>query len=165
MPQLTYALEQSLGYEGNLADTRDIRVDARRNDAAASAELPFGRFVTKSAATDHLGMKLPAASEVLLGILVHSHSNEKTVTGLPNLEFGDVLSQGRVLVKVENAVAPGDIVLCRIDSGGNGAGSCRGGAAVAASLTAIPQARFLTAAAINGLAVVELNMPAVPTLA
>lgn len=163
MAQLTYSLELAAGYEGQISDSRPSQLDGRRNDAGA--ELPFGKAVSKSTATDNLGMKLPAAGEVLLGILVHAMDNEKTTTGLPSLEMGNVLSRGRALVKVENAVTPASQVLVRIDGGGNGAGSFRGGAAVAASLVAIPNARFLGSAGVNELAEVEINLPPVPALA
>lgn len=163
MAQLTYSLELAAGYEGQVSDSRPSQIDGRRNDSGA--EIAFGKAVSKSSATDHLGMKLPAAGEVLLGILVNSQDFEKTATGLPDKDMGSVLSRGRVLVKVENAVAPGDGVLVRIDTGGSGRGSFRGGAAVAGQLVLVPQARFMTAAAANGLAEVDVNFPAVPTLA
>lgn len=162
MGQLTYALELSAGFEGQISDSRLCQIDGRRNDAGA--ELAFGRAVSKSANADNLGMKLPALNEVLLGILVHGMDNEKTVTGLPSLEMGNVLSRGRAWVKVENAVTPASQVLIRIDSGGNGAGSFRGGAAVDDSLVAVPQARFLGSAGINELVEVDVNFPAIPAL-
>jgi len=164
MPQLTYALEISgPGFEGDLADSRPMHIRGYRNDAGA--ELPYGRFVTKSANADNLGMKLPAAGEVLLGILAHDHSEEKQTTGLLDKRMGNVVAQGRVVVKVENAVTPASAVLVRIDSGGNGAGSVRAGAAVGGSLVALTNARFLGSAAINGLVVLEFEIPPVPTLA
>jgi hypothetical protein len=79
--------------------------------------------------------------------------------------MGNVLSRGRAIVKVENAVTPASQVLIRIDGGGNGAGSFRGGAAVAASLVAVPNARFMGSAGVNELVEVEISLPPVPALA
>jgi hypothetical protein len=165
MPQTTYTIDPLPAFAGTLASSRDVVVQGRRNDAPAAAEMPYGKAVMRSTAVDGFGMVPVAAGGVLLGVLVRGRRYEGSEIGLLSGLFGDVVSKGPVYVQVENAVAIGDNVLVRIDSGGLGAGSIRGGAAVAASLVSVPQARFVTAAAANGIAELELNLPAVPSLA
>jgi len=164
MGQTTYALEQSPFYEGQIADSRDAQIDGYRNDAAV--EIPYGRAVIKSSNTDDLGIDVPGVDTVLLGVLVRGQNLEKTAAdiGLPLLAIGNVMSRGRCVVKVENAVTPNDPVRVRIDSGGNGVGSFSTGAAVNDSLVLVPQARFMTRAGINGLAVLDLNLPPLTAL-
>lgn len=165
MAQTTYALEMTAtGYEGGLADSRDSTIAGFRNDSAASAEIPFGRGVSKSSDADNLGCKLPAPGEIFLGVMTHSMDHERTTTGLPALAMGAVLSKGRVWVKVEAAVTLASAVLIRTTSAGNGLGSFTTGSASAGVTTLIPNARYVTAADAGGLAILELNMPAVPVL-
>lgn len=163
MAQTTYSLAMvATGYEGGLADSRPSQIDGFRNDAGA--EVAYGLGVTKSSATDNLGFQLADPGEIFLGVLVHDMAKERTTTGLPSLTMGSVLSRGRVWVKVENTVAVGDAVLVRTTTAGNGKGSFLTGSAAAGVTTLIPQARFMSAASAGGLAILDLNLPAIPVL-
>jgi hypothetical protein len=162
MSQQLYTINMSPAFEGTIADSRPCQVMSGRNDTAS--ELLYGKFVSRGPNADGLGIKLPAAAEVLLGVLTQSH-REESVLGLEPKSIGNVLSQGVVNMIVENAVTQASGVLVRIDSGGSGAGSLRGGAAVAASLVLIPGARFLSAASAGAIVQVEFNLPAMPALA
>ena len=67
----------------------------------------------------------------------------------------NVLHKGRALVKVEEAVVRGDQAYCRYAAGGNGIGSFRKSTGTSEA-AAVPNAKFLTSAGANALAVIEV---------
>jgi hypothetical protein len=172
-PQLTYSLELSNGYEGDLASTRDHVVDARRNDLAASAEASFGLFVCKSTDTDDLGFGLCVTTQQALGILVHSMSEEKTqgvTTGLINGEFGNVMHKGRAWVRVKETVTPlSPVRVAVLDHSGTVTGATQGTFLTTADTSThhtalLTNARYLTRASAGDLAQVEIDaLPATLT--
>lgn len=164
--QTSYALEPStLGKEGQLVDSRDILVDARRNDLAASAEAAFGRAVCKSAASDDLGFGLCNATTQFLGVLVHAQDFEKTTTGLPNGEFGNVMRKGRVWVSPVEAVTTASTVKVFVgDHSGTIARAVQGtfgDSAVATKTATLLNARYLGACAADGMVELEIDANAV----
>lgn len=68
----------------------------------------------------------------------------------------NVLHKGRCLVKVEEAVTKGDQAYARYAAGGLGLGSFRKSTGTSEA-AAIPGAKFLTTAAANGLAILEIS--------
>ncbi len=162
--QTAYALELThTGYVGQIADTRDVRVDGFRNDLAASAEAAFGLGFCRSAATDLQGFGLCNTSRRFLGVLVHSMDFEKTTTGLPSLDFGNLMSRGTVWVRVVEAVTQESTVKVFIaDYSGtlaNAVAGAFGDTAVAANTATLPNARYLGSAAAGELVQLELNAP------
>jgi len=164
--QTSYALEPTAtGFQGGLSDTRNILVDARRNDLAASAQAVYGLGVCKSTATDGLGFGLCGTARQFLGVLVHSMDLEKQTTGLPNGEFGNVMRQGRVWVKVVEAVTQDSTVKVFVaDHSGTIANAVEGafGDTVVSTKTAtLLNARYLGAGAAGDLVELELGPNAV----
>lgn len=164
--QTSYALEPTAtGFEGQLVDTRDIRVDAFRNDLAASASAKFGLGVCRSTNSDLRGFGLCNTSKQWLGVLVHSMRLEQEDTGLPSLEYGDVMRKGRVWVKVVETVTPESTVKVFIaDYSGtisNAVEGAFGDTAVAAKTASLVNARYLTGGSAGELVMLELDANAV----
>lgn len=164
--QTSYALEPTAtGFQGMLSDTRDSVVDARRNDLAASAEAAFGLGVCKSTDSDDLGFGLCNATRAWLGVLVHSMDLEKTTTGLPSKEFGNVLHKGRVWVKVVETVTTASTVKVFIaDYSGtltNAVAGAFGDTAVAANTATLLNARYLGSGSAGDIVELELDANAV----
>jgi hypothetical protein len=67
----------------------------------------------------------------------------------------NVLHEGRCYVKVEEAVLAGDAAFCRYAAGGLGLGAWRKSTGTSEA-AAVPRAKFLTAAAANGIAILEM---------
>ena len=165
--QTSYSLQPSgTGKQGQLVDSRNIVVDARRNDLAASAEATFGLGVCKSANSDDLGFGLCNASTQFLGVLVHAQDFEKTTTGLPNGEYGNIMKKGRVWVKVVEAVTTASVVKIFIgDHSGTITDAVEGAfgdTAVATKTATLLNARYLNAAAAG--AIVELELDGSPVV-
>lgn len=161
-PQTSYALGiTGTLYEGNLSDSRDVEVDARRNDLAASAEALYGKAVCKSSNTDDLGFGLCNASSQFQGVLVFGQQHEKSTTGLANGEFGSVMKKGRCWVKVVHNVTPASLVRVFIaDYSGTTADAVQGAfgtTLVAANTALLANARYLGRGSAGDLVEVEID--------
>lgn len=157
MAQLDYN-DQAVGFAGMLADSGPNDVGTGVSEEA-SAEIPFGVAVARGATAD--GVDLPsAADDIVRGIVVHSNSYVEGVdlgsTGLePKTCFG-VLRRGRIWVKVEEAVSPGDRAYVRYAGSGQ-KGAFRKSEVVGETLDVTAEGEFQTTAAIDGLAIVDVD--------
>lgn len=92
------------------------------------------------------------------GVMIHSHALESERDLLdPSYGIGrsvPVMTKGFVYVKVVEAVTPADAVAVRF--GGAGAKGSFGKTITGGETVALPNARWITSAAIGGVAVLEL---------
>jgi hypothetical protein len=166
MSQTSYATNMTRGYAG-------MRADAGPKDVAsfvseeASAEIPFG-VVVAFGASEGLCELPDASTDVLCGVVLAEQTfevgNELGTTGVkPKLPVS-VLRKGRVLVRCEDAVTPGQRLFVRYASGAGGTqlGSCRRSAVASETIDATTQGVFLTSASAGGLAVLEVDFTAKP---
>lgn len=124
MSQTAYAVDPDLGFRGLLGDPNaDSYIIPMANGAAAAQG--FGILVKRDAVnpTDQFDI-FSATGQDPLGVLVHTQAVEDpTLAGdlaVALLETASVLRRGRIWVRVEEAVAPGDSVYFRhTASGGN----------------------------------------------
>lgn len=161
--QLDYSQNPAVGYPGMMADTGYKHVVSRVNPDVL---IPFGRFVVKHG--DDRRVKLPTTTGEVTdngeGIAIQDWSSEQIDNGLeagyPLKSAVSVMRQGRCWVKVEEAVAKGDPVFVRFaaGAGGTGLGGIRKSADTATAV-AMPGLKFVTSAALGGLAIVEINLP------
>jgi hypothetical protein len=159
MPQTDYSLSQPVAFPGQLADLTFKRITTAVNKQAAA--IPFGVGVTKT--TGDGNYKLPAAAgDKVYGIAVHSHDyDQRNLTGAQGVDIDqdfNLLEEGVVYVKVEEAVVDGDPVFVRYASGAGGTqlGSFRKSADTATA-GAVKGAIYRSSAAIGGFAVVEFS--------
>lgn len=172
MSQTAYTTYQSIGFAGQLADNGDHEVLSYIN-AEASANMPFGIALKKG--TGDQDAKLPAASAdvtaaySLIGVAVHTHqvdpghvASSPVGAGAPPKYAVNVLTRGRILVQVEEAVTPTSPVFVRFAAGAGGTqlGAFRASADTATAVaTPGTNLRYLTSAAAAGFAVLEVNLP------
>lgn len=155
----------ALGYPGMVRG----RCDTANRMAAVA--MNGGLFVVQGSRDETV--KLPTASTDITNALIAGGITRDSVSRDPNFppggtantlyQIGDtveIVRRGTVLVTVEEAVAPGDDVYVRYDTGSGGSqkGAFRSSAdSTTAALLA--GARYITTAAIGGLAYVEINLP------
>ena len=171
--QTTYNRAPAAAYAGMLAGNGPQTIITMVN-AEASLAIPFGTPVarkTSSPATDRDGI-LMAGSDVIAGIVVHSHDYARTFTLPDGTVAGDlsatglvpgaelqVLTAGLIWVKVKTAVAPGDAVYFS-DSRAPGAvydlGQEFGKTADSGYATAITNASWESSSAAGGFAKLRL---------
>lgn len=149
----------------------------------SSAAIPFG-IVVKQGAGDYGALKMTATSSDMLGVTVYGHMYATGVVGasaalgdvdaanfpgdvglLPDITFG-VCRRGRIWVRVEDAVSPGDAVRVRGVGGGTNGYGTGGAEMVGAFRTAADStdctdisafAKWRTSADAGELAVVEVD--------
>ena len=162
MSQLSYSIDQAVGFEGLQADA-GIATDVMSFSNAAAALI--GKFACRDTADN--SMKHPAAATDVtdqkdqLGVVIHTHALESSASGDPQYPLKSavpVLTKGRVWVKVEEAVTPDSDVYVRFAVGtGSVLGAFRASADTAtAALLPNARARYRSTAAANGLALLEL---------
>ena len=165
MSQTSYAVNMSAGKAGGLYDAGDNDVISVVTPVGGVA-IPFGKLMVRNG-TEGQG-KLPVlAADVttalnVLGLALASQNIESDASGDPEYPVGSVvpvMRKGRAYVKVEETVTEGSDVYVRYAAGGNGVGSF-GDTAGTSERALLAGARYLLGAATNGLAVVELNLPA-----
>ena len=153
--------EQSAAFEGMKADLGDDDVLSR----AAEVIVPFGKLVVLGTNKD-LQCNLPASAGdvttagLQLGVAVASHGLESKPS-LSGAQYAakdmvSVLHKGRCYVKVEASVVPSDVVVVRHAAGGLGVGSFSKTAD--GSHAALGNARYLSSASANGLALLEVDL-------
>jgi len=151
--QTSYNDQMAIALEGQLADLQPKAIGGY----AAEVEVPFGVGVIQG--TGDKQCKLPGATGFkLLGVTTHSHARE--IDAVTKDDMVNVLRQGAVYVRVEEAVTPASKVFVRHTA--NGAGKVPG--QFRASIDTdkadeITNARWRTSAAAGGLAILELNLP------
>lgn len=161
MPFTSVATSMTKAWAGLHADNgaKDVRSFV---SAEASAEIPFGVMVAQGTADDQAILFASNANK-MIGIVAHSHAYQQPLelgaTGLkPGVQIG-VVEKGRYWVKVEEAVTPASPVRIRCTAAGAGAGSFRttsAGAGLSINISSF--ARYLSTAALNGFAIVEIDM-------
>lgn len=134
----------------------------------ASAEIPFGVLVVKSSDEDY-GVLLPSGamdSMLPAGVVIRDHAyddlslNSDRNALLPKTEMS-VLFRGRIMVKVEDAVDPGDPVRVRSVAGvGEQLGAFRS-AADSTDCALLTGAQWMTSAGAGGYAELEIDCLAV----
>lgn len=164
MSQTAYTLAPKIGVVGGLADGGDNDVLTK----IASVAIPFGCFVVRDA--DDLKAKLPTVTGDVTtggkhgGVALATQAMESNANSVPTFPIGKefpMIRQGRVLVKVEEAVVQGDQAFVRFASGAGGTqlGAFRKSADTATAV-ALPGAYYSKGAAIGELAVLQLNLGA-----
>jgi hypothetical protein len=147
-----YKDQDQVGYEGQIASNVGYEnSDGLRN--ATAGELPFGRAVCRGV-TDLQSCTLPVVGQQLVGITTNLQNFGQTATqvGAPVGTVMGILKKGQIWVRVAVAVTPISIPLVTIATG-----LITAGTAVAGTTYAIPNSRFVTSAAANGFAILELN--------
>lgn len=161
--QTTYGFDYPVAFEGMLADLNDNEI--RSGVLEGAVNIPFGVALKKGATDD--GWVLPSAgTDLIEGISVHSHSRDNfgfsaltpTNAGVKPQQNFNVLRDGTIYVKVEQAVVRGDVVFFRFAAGAGGTqlGAFRKDADTA-SAAQVKGARYLTSAAAGGMAQVSFN--------
>jgi len=160
--QSSFTLVHAPAFEGMLFDSRPKHIFGLINGEAG--EVAYGRVVCKSSSANDTFV-LPADALSVAGILVHEQDHIGTTTGLPAGELGNVVSEGIVWMRVEDAATVDDPVYVRI-SGGSGAGTVRASDAGAAAFP-LAAARFMRSAGAGALVPVAINLsgPAVAVVA
>lgn len=120
MSQTSYSRTQTTAIAGQLADAGPSRVSAFLNDQGA--DIPAGCFVSLKAEGT---CDLPAgATEILAGVVVNSFARDPdNLTGTAAVQAGDVaniLEEGAIWVRCEEAMAVTDNVFVRHASGAGG---------------------------------------------
>ncbi len=155
-----YADNQALGVEGQLADTDLRSVMGLINSEATAVAYGLG-VVDKGDGTFE---ELDAAYKDVGGVnlLEHAEDNaDEAVASTPSKRMASVLRKGKVIVKVETAVSPGDDAYCRFTTGVlDNTQATKGGWGAdddSGTRRHVKGAKFRSAAAKGGLAVLELN--------
>lgn len=157
--QDSYTTDMEAGFEGQLADLSDYSALTY----AAEGNVPFGRGVIEGTTPNQV--KLPAAvftEANFRGVTLHAQSKEMDADGVAQYkakQATNVATRGRVLVKVEQAVVPGDPVFLRHTANGAGtaAGQFRKDADTARAVQ-LTKARWTRAIAAGGVGVLEFGI-------
>lgn len=160
MSQTTYPLVAPVAFAG-LLEHRIASMSRSLEDAVAIAA---GVMAVAPASDPEDEFRLPsAAGQTQYGITVHRHGREDfALAGAFAFAQGEdveLLRQGRIWVLVEEAITANDPVFFRHTvNGGLVPGGWRNDAA-AAEADAVPNAIFLTTAAIDTVALIDINLP------
>jgi hypothetical protein len=125
MPGITnYPLAPAAGFAGQLADEGPRRIASAINRTGVA--IPFG-IAVKKGTNDDDAVYLADTGDDLAGIVVHRHdvntigsTGWASDAGIPVDDRFDLLEQGVVNVKVEEAVVQGDNAFVRFDAGAGG---------------------------------------------
>jgi hypothetical protein len=184
--QGSYPQRLVVGHEGMIGDLQAYVSRSYTNESAAV--IPFGHAViVDSAATSGLGAKLPAGASAtgVLGIAADSYTFEANANGsyqgtgvipgtakttdgrvgYPDKQVVNVLSKGVIFVYSVDAVALGDAV--RLYHTDHASASTNGGykgrfgktAVAGKTFEVTAGARWLSAAAAGGIALLEIDIP------
>lgn len=163
MPGITsYPTAPSKGFAGQLADEAPRYITSAIN--SVGAPIAFGIAVKKGANEDE-AVLLTATGDKLAGISVHRHdvntigsSAWAADKGIPDGDRFDLLKEGVVFVKVEEAVVQGDNAFVRFATGAGGTvvGSWRKSADTATA-RAVVGAYFLASGALGAIVPLYFN--------
>lgn len=157
--QTTYTENIGDGKAGMIASTSNC--DTFSAEVETTAGIAFGVAVHQGAAADQIDVGVdgaaaaPFAVSKYLGITVRDRTRPAEDEEYKKGAIATVITKGDVWVKVGAAVAAGDDVTVKEATG------VLSSAAAADGQFLLPNARFLTAAAANGLAKVRLDTPQV----
>lgn len=170
MSQTAYTVNQLTAFAGQLGDIGPHDIGTFVNGVLTS--VPFGVAVSMDPASGDGHFKSPAASgdlvrNLLLGVTAATQAVENLGSGggyKINAAVG-VMKKGRIWVQVEEAVVAGDPVFVRIADGSGGhvqKGAFRKSADTVAMVDTAAQVaegmQYLTSAAINGFALLQVNL-------
>ena len=161
MPQTSYDYTHPIGFPGMLADSaRTKMAESYFSEETGSTEIPLGVMVRQGTA-DKGCLKLTATTNVLVGVTLHHHANVYgTGGGYTTKQPVPVLTKGRVIVTVEDAVTKSSAVYVRaVATGGEVAGAFRG-TADGTDTIRLWGARFRASASAAGLTILEFDMEA-----
>lgn len=154
------------GVNGNFTATLSGAGTMTQADVLGQGDvLAFGRLVRlDSTLGDDRAIRLPRAAAdittngLVAGVVLATaqYARVGTADTWPAYTMIDVMRKGHVLVQVEQAVTPGQNAFARYAAGGNGLGSF-GNTAGSTERAAIVGATYRSTAAINALAVLEVN--------
>lgn len=164
MSQLTYPQGMSAAFAGMRVDNGEADIASKVNPLVA---IPFGLAVCAGVAPDR-DVKLPTSSGeaiasvgVALSDTIECPLGGSAVPQFPVKSAVPTLRQGRVWVKVEEAVTPASAVYIRYASGGGGTqlGSFRASADTATAALAPAGWAYRSSAGAAGFAILEINLP------
>jgi hypothetical protein len=171
MAQLVYNQYHAAGFEGQLALPNEAVV-IRPGINASGASIPVGRFVVNDLANNSsvdASMKLPSGTDTaatVMGILMMSNAYPTTLDGatselgkVADGFIGNVVRQGTVWMKCEQAVNQGDTVFMRITADANPVGSVRKDADSGEAVTLAGIAKFASAAGAGEMVMVSILLP------
>lgn len=158
--QTTYNLEMDPAFEGMLAGTGAKQTDSKLLEGAATVR--YGHAVIRgSADLDRGALPVTDAAQPLLGVTQHSHFNEVGADDQNLVDPGKMfncLSEGRIYVQVEDAVTPASPVFCRVTAAAAPMDSVgRFSGAAGAGRRATTGMRFISSAAAEGFAILEID--------
>lgn len=171
--QSTYNAAPDTGYEGQLWGDSFHDITTMRNDEA-SVSIPFGRAVVfPTSPTVDMSAKLPSGSLTRpAGLVVFSHNYARVWTAADGTVNGDldstglrpgvhmnILRRGRILVKTQQAVVPGDrLFICKTAATTYSAVGQLGNADESTNtIDATTVGVWLTSAAAGALAVLDVD--------
>lgn len=163
MSQTTYNTTANVAFRGQLTDNGPSDIISRAFEGAAS---PFGVAMTHGTDPDTQCMQPVVDGAPLLGIAIHRFIAPGTPgtdafageEGIEETQTVDVLTKGRIWVKVRVAVTPADPVYFRVTAGPGDIGDWEI-ADDGAETVLVANGRWLTSADADGLAVLEINAP------
>jgi hypothetical protein len=154
----------AVAIEGQLADSGPHDIMSFVN-SEASAEIRFGQAVNFGA-TDGSVLSPDNTSDVLAGIVVHSHDysdSQLGTSGVKPTNMLNVLRKGRIWVRSEDAVSVGDRMFVRcVIAGAEKEGAIRTSSDSTDCIDAGVQGVFVTSCDAGELAILEVNMTAKP---
>ncbi len=175
MTAQTSVTAKAAAFAGELGDTgmHDVLSYLNQEDDSSTGEVPFGTMLIQGTAYNQA--KAPTAqSAAFVGVVVHSHAYAKdTELGDKGLKLNATMSllrRGRIWVYVPEAVTVGGTVRVMIDDNNDDQGDLEGpGSFRTSDVTGTHSevltggARWMTATAGAGLALLELDMDALTT--
>lgn len=156
--QTSFPLDQTSAlFSGSLPDAKNQSDDVLSYVSEESSdEMPFGRMLQQGTG-DRDALLMSAQDDTMIGILVRSQAyavpGELGDTGLKPKTTLNVLTKGRIGVKVTEQVKPGDPV--RVNANG---GTFQTSADAGNTLIVSHNARWLTSAAADEIAELQFDM-------
>lgn len=175
--QTTYSAAPAIGYEGQLEAGTDPSGIITMKNAEASASMRLGSgvvFKTSSPSSDKDAILPTAETNKACGIVIRSHAYQPAWTDLDGVVHGsldangvraghmvNILRRGRILVRAEDAVVPGDRLWIRCTVGSptdvEYVGSLTNADEGTETIDATAQGQWLTTAAAGALAWLEVD--------
>lgn len=164
--QTSYSINHSVAFEGQLSNAGNLNKAIPATNKSG-ADIAMGRFVVRDATNSssvNLAMKLPGGASVaadLLGILAQSHAHITSSLGaVKDTQQGNVVRQGTVWMKAEEACGPGDVVFMRITADANPVGGVRKSADAGEAISLAGLASFESVALAAGdMVLVSVLLP------
>jgi hypothetical protein len=160
--QSTYNTNPPKAFEGLIFDADGNEDTVPGLQGEATAAVAFGRVVKFHNPGGDQAFRLPTAvTDVIKGILTHSHAIDKSdrgellAGGVTPGAVVNILREGRVWAVCENGCVPGDRLHVRVAAGTQGA--CRSAADGANTIDATAQGQWETTALAGELAVLAVN--------